>query len=82
MVFRDKHPDHIRIGACADYLLGKSMHEIEQRWGVTIGCVSAWIKRTGSFKLRRIRKPRGDNHCQSCGGTVIQGTCSYCEARA
>jgi hypothetical protein len=29
------------------------MHEIEKRWGVPISTVSRWIKRTGSFKLRR-----------------------------
>jgi transposase len=51
-------PAEVRIGACADYILGRSMHDIEKRWGVTISTVSKWIKRTGSFKLRRKLKGR------------------------
>ena len=53
-----KVPDDVRIGACADYILGRSTHEIEKRWGVSIRTVSGWIKRTGSFKLRQTRGPR------------------------
>jgi hypothetical protein len=34
------------------------MHDIEKRWGVTISTVSKWVKRTGSFKLRRKLKDR------------------------
>ena len=55
-----KVPDDVRIGACADYILGRSTHEIEKRWGVSIRTVSGWIKRTGSFKLRQIHKSRGE----------------------
>jgi hypothetical protein len=46
-------PDEIRIGACADYIRGKPMREIETQWGVSIGSVYKWVKSTGSFKLRR-----------------------------
>ena len=57
-----KVPDDVRIGACADYLLGKPTSEIEAKWQVSTTTVSKWIKRTGSFKLRRtmgIRTSRG-----------------------
>ena len=51
-----KHPDEIRIGACADYLLGVSMKDIERKYGLPDSTiVTFWIKKTGSFK---IRKPR------------------------
>lgn len=42
-----------RIGACADYLLGRSLGEIELKWDVNPNWVLIWIKRAGSFKLRR-----------------------------
>ena len=54
--------DETRIGACVDYLLGKPTSEIEAKWHVSATTVSKWIKRTGSFKLRRsmgIRTSRG-----------------------
>jgi transposase len=51
-----KHSDEVRIGACADYLLGKSYLEIEGRWGVPISTVLNWIRKTGHFKLRNKRK--------------------------
>lgn len=50
--------DDIRIGACADYLLGKPLGEIEFKWGVTNKLVSRWISRTGSFKMRYNTKPK------------------------
>jgi len=52
--------DDTRIGACADYLLGKPTSEIEAKWQVSAATVSRWIKRTGSFKLRQIHKSRGE----------------------
>ena len=52
--------DESRIGVCADYLLGKPTSEIEMKWQVSAATVSKWIKRTGSFKLRRIHKSRGE----------------------
>lgn len=42
-----------RIGACADYLLGLSLRDIELKWSINPNWVLIWIKRTGSFKLRR-----------------------------
>lgn len=33
------HSDETRIGACADYLLGKPYTEIEHRWGVNLSTV-------------------------------------------
>jgi len=53
-----KVPDDVRIGACADYILGKPTSEIEVKWQVSAATVSKWIKRTGSFKLRQTRGPR------------------------
>ena len=50
--------DEIRIGACADYLLGKSLQDISAKWQISASIVVKWIKRTGSFKLRRIHKSR------------------------
>jgi len=50
--------DETRIGACADYLLGKPTPEIMAKWQVSATTVSRWIKRTGSFKLRQIHKSR------------------------
>jgi transposase len=52
-----------RIGACADYLLGKSYLEIEQKWNVLMATVYGWIRRTGSFKMRQThrRVPSIDN---------------------
>lgn len=47
------HSRETRVGACADYLIGKSGAEIELKWGVKIPTVSRWIKEAGSFKLRR-----------------------------
>ena len=57
------YSDETRIGACADYLLGRSHAEIEQKWRVNMGTVANWIRRTGSFKTRNgdtrhIRRPR------------------------
>ena len=53
--------DETRIGACVDYLLGKPTSEIEAKWQVSATTVSMWIKRTGSFKLRRTsHKSRGE----------------------
>jgi len=54
--------DETRIGACVDYLLGKPTSEIEAKWQISAATVIKWIKRTGSFKLRRsmrIRTSRG-----------------------
>ena len=52
-VARRKYPAHIRIGACADYLLGMSCLKIVQKWDVaTMGTVLNWIRKTGHFKLR------------------------------
>jgi uncharacterized protein YjcR len=46
------YSDETRIGACADYLLGKPYSHIEAEWNVPMATVHAWIKRTGSFKTR------------------------------
>lgn len=47
------HARETRVGACADYLIGKSAGEIELKWGVKIPTVSRWIREAGCFKLRR-----------------------------
>jgi len=71
--------DETRIGACVDYLLGKPTSEIEAKWHVSATTVSKWIKRTGSFKLRRsmgIRTSRGlcdDSRFQLRGSDDAQG---------
>jgi transposase len=71
--------DETRIGACADYLLGKPTSEIEKKWQVSAATVSKWIRRTGSFKLRRsmgIRTSRGlcdDSRFQLRGSDDAQG---------
>ena len=66
-----KVPDDVRIGACADYILGRSTHEIEKRWGVSIRTVSGWIKRTGSFKLRRTMGIRTYSHFPRIGAMIL-----------
>jgi uncharacterized protein YjcR len=49
-----------RIGACADYLLGKPYTQISHKWNVKMETVYGWIKRTGSFKTRNTHsKPKG-----------------------
>lgn len=58
-----RYSDETRIGACADYLLGRPHAEIERKWNVDMGTVHNWIRRTGSFKTRdgdtrHIRRPR------------------------
>lgn len=42
-----------RIGACADYLLGVKVCVIELKWNVSHASITRWIRRTGSFKLRK-----------------------------
>ena len=59
-----KKSDEVRIGACADYLLGVKLKVIEDKWGVTGSQVCKWISRTGSFKLRQhetVRQLRRSN---------------------
>ena len=46
------------------------MHEIEKRWGVSISTVSGWIKRTGSFKLRRTMGIRTYSHFSRIGAMI------------
>lgn len=41
----------IRVGACADYLLGAPVKVIEHRWGPSAALLSIWVRRAG-FKLR------------------------------
>lgn len=43
----------VRVGACADYLIGLSMNEIEHKWGTKSSIVSYWIRKRGCFKLRK-----------------------------
>jgi hypothetical protein len=50
---RRHYAPEVRIGACADYLLGKSYQEIEGKWNIKdMSTVLNWIRKTGSFKLR------------------------------
>ena len=62
--------DETRIGACADYLLGKPTSEIEAKWQVSTTTVSKWIKRTGSFKLRRTMGIRTYSHFSRIGAMI------------
>ena len=62
--------DETRIGACADYLLGKPTSEIEAKWHVSATTVSMWIKRTGSFKLRRTMGIRTYSHFSRIGAMI------------
>lgn len=49
-----KHSYETRVGACADYLLGKSMAEIEYKWKVSGSLVSHWIRQRKCFKMRNV----------------------------
>lgn len=50
-------PYATRVGACADYLVGKSEDEIKLRWGVSRTIVVRWLLARGCFKVsRRYRK--------------------------
>ena len=62
--------DETRIGACADYLLGKPTSEIEVKWQVSAATVSKWIRRTGSFKLRRTMGIRTYSHFSRIGAMI------------
>lgn len=42
----------VRVGACADYLIGVPTKIIKQKWGVTTSIVAYWIQQRGCFKLR------------------------------
>jgi hypothetical protein len=50
-----------RIGAVADYLLGKSYKEIFYKWGVRSVTVGNLVKATGHFKMRG--KHKGEKPC-------------------
>ena len=65
-----KVPDDVRIGACADYILGKPTSEIEAKWQVSATTVTMWIKRTGSFKLRRTMGIRTYSHFSRIGAMI------------
>ena len=51
------HARDARVGACADYLLGKSLKEIYARWGVHHSALYEWVRAPGHFKLRK-NKPK------------------------
>lgn len=69
-----KHPADKRIGACAEYLLGKPLSEIEFKYGFRPSIVSAWIKKTGSFKLRRPRRRNRPNLRLTPNETIARET--------
>lgn len=48
-----RYPYRVRVGACADYLIGVPTEVIRQKWGVKSTLVSYWIKQRKCFKLRR-----------------------------
>lgn len=50
-----KHSYEVRVGACADYLIGLPVKVIEHKWGLPICSVQNWIRKTGQFKLRNRR---------------------------
>ena len=62
--------DETRIGACVDYLLGKPTSEIEAKWQISAATVIKWIKRTGSFKLRRTMGIRTYSHFSRIGAMI------------
>jgi hypothetical protein len=47
------HPRDARVGACADYLLGKPLKEIKATWGVGQAALYSWMRAPGHFKLRK-----------------------------
>lgn len=51
-----KHSYETRVGACADYLIGLSYKEIEDKWNVPVTLVTRWIRKRKCFKIRRSRK--------------------------
>ncbi len=48
-----KIPYDIKVGACADYLIGVPQDEIVYKWKVSHPTVVRWIKARKCFKLRR-----------------------------
>lgn len=54
-----KHSYETKVAACADYLIGLSIAEIEFKHKVNGSLVSHWIRERGCFKLRQkgSRKP-------------------------
>jgi transposase-like protein len=45
-----------RVGACADYLLGKKLAQISHTWGVPDTLIVHWIRQRRCFKLRNRRR--------------------------
>ena len=58
---RKRHTAETRIGACADYLLGKPWCVIDQ-WGVNRTTVAGWIRKTGHFKMRHTHRVSVELH--------------------
>jgi len=51
------HAYEIRVGACADYLLGVKIEVIARKWGIAdSSLIASWITKRKCFKLRRPRK--------------------------
>jgi transposase-like protein len=48
-----KHSYETKVAACADYLLGLSIAEIEFKYKVSGSLVYYWIRKRGCFKLRQ-----------------------------
>lgn len=55
---RGPHLYRVKVGACADYLLGQiSLEAIAMKWHLpNKNIITKWIKQRGCFKLRRARK--------------------------
>lgn len=56
-----QYPDEIRIGACADYLLGHPVKQVAYKWGVSNSIIVYWIIKAG-FKTHNKRWSTGDKH--------------------
>ena len=50
----------VRVGACADYLLGVPIKIIMQKWGIKRTSVHRWLSTTDHFKPRQ-QHPRKSN---------------------
>lgn len=49
---KSKYTYDQKVAICADYLIGMSYTELEQKHGKIVGVVRYWIRKRKCFKLR------------------------------
>jgi hypothetical protein len=54
-----RHSRETIVGACADYLLGVKVDEIERKWKINEGVVYYYLRKTKHFKLRSRTRQHG-----------------------